>query len=313
LIKWYENDGSNPINWIEHIVDNTISYPVTVCIADIDNDDDMDIVACESDFGEIVWYENIGGTPINWKRHIIDINGSGGAFVVDVGDIDGDDYLDVAVTGYHQNNVYWCKNNLPDTVWTKHIVDDSFGDALDVRIADVDLDFDLDLLVTGRIANAVVWYENDLPNTTWAMNCIDCSFVGANSVAAYDLDGDNDLDAVAGSWSETNGIINWYENPKITDVKYEANVIPDEYSLAQNYPNPFNPTTAIKYQISELSFVTLKVYDVLGNEIAALVNEEKTAGSYEVDFNAKSLTSGVYFYRLQAGSFVETKKMVLLR
>jgi hypothetical protein len=88
---------------------------------------------------------------------------------------------------------------------------------------------------------------------------------------------------------------------------------PKTYLLSQNYPNPFNPTTTIKYQIPELSFVTIKVYDVLGNEISTLVNEEKPVGSYEVEFNATALPSGIYFYRLQAGSFVETKKMILLK
>jgi len=83
--------------------------------------------------------------------------------------------------------------------------------------------------------------------------------------------------------------------------------------LSNNYPNPFNPSTKINYQIPELSFVTLRVYDVLGNEIAALVKGEKPAGSYEVEFNASSIPSGIYFYKLQAGSFVETKKMVLMK
>jgi len=89
--------------------------------------------------------------------------------------------------------------------------------------------------------------------------------------------------------------------------------IPSSFVLFQNYPNPFNPTTTIKYRIPELSFVTLKVYDVLGNEIATFVNEEKSVGSYNVEFNATEIPSGIYFYRLQAGSFVETKKMLLLK
>jgi len=93
----------------------------------------------------------------------------------------------------------------------------------------------------------------------------------------------------------------------------EIEIAPSVFSLSQNYPNPFNPTTKITYQIPELSFITLKVYDVVGNEIASLVNEEKPAGSYEVEFNATRLPSGIYFYRLQAGSFVETKKMVLMK
>ena len=85
------------------------------------------------------------------------------------------------------------------------------------------------------------------------------------------------------------------------------------FSLSNNYPNPFNPTTTINYQIPELSFVTLKVFDVLGSEIATLVNEENPSGRYKAEFDATDLPSGIYFYRLQAGSFVETKKMMLLK
>lgn len=88
---------------------------------------------------------------------------------------------------------------------------------------------------------------------------------------------------------------------------------PISFSLNQNYPNPFNPTTKISYQIPELSFVSLKVYDVLGSEVAELVNEENPAGSYQIEFDATSLSSSIYFYRLQAGTYVKTKKMVLMK
>jgi len=98
-----------------------------------------------------------------------------------------------------------------------------------------------------------------------------------------------------------------------SDEVYVENPAPIDYALHQNYPNPFNPVTKIKYQLPELSFVTLKVYDVLGNEIAALVNKEKPAGSYEVEFNATSLPSGVYFYTIRTNEFIETKKMVLMK
>ncbi len=103
----------------------------------------------------------------------------------------------------------------------------------------------------------------------------------------------------------------------IIEVEVDA---PIEFSLEQNYPNPFNPSTTIRYQVPERSFITLKVYDILGNEIATLVTEEKPAGSYEVEFNShsglsgiKELPSGIYFYKLQAGNFVQTKKMILLK
>ena len=101
-----------------------------------------------------------------------------------------------------------------------------------------------------------------------------------------------------------------YEYSNVIEVEVTA---PGKFALSQNYPNPFNPGTIIKYQVPELSFVTLKVYDVLGKEITTLVNKEKPAGSYEVKFDGTGLPSGIYFYRLKAGSFVETKKMVLMK
>ena len=85
------------------------------------------------------------------------------------------------------------------------------------------------------------------------------------------------------------------------------------YNLEQNYPNPYNPSTTIKYSIPVLGFVTLKVYDVLGSEVTKLVNEEKLAGEYQVQFDGSSLTSGIYFYQLKAGDFISTKKMILMK
>ena len=85
------------------------------------------------------------------------------------------------------------------------------------------------------------------------------------------------------------------------------------YELSQNYPNPFNPSTKISFQIVETGFTSLKVYDVLGNEVTTLVNEELQNGKYEYDFDVIGLTSGIYFYKLQSGEFVETKKMMLLK
>jgi photosystem II stability/assembly factor-like uncharacterized protein len=96
-------------------------------------------------------------------------------------------------------------------------------------------------------------------------------------------------------------------------VSVDENVMITVYKLHQNFPNPFNPLTNVKYQIPKLSFVTIKIYDVLGNEIAELVNEEKAIGSYKVEFNASDLPSGIYFYRIQAGSFIDTKKMIIVK
>jgi hypothetical protein len=87
--------------------------------------------------------------------------------------------------------------------------------------------------------------------------------------------------------------------------------VPDNFALYQNYPNPFNPTTAIRYAIAEESFVTIKIYNIIGSEIATLVNEKLSAGSFEINFDASSLSSGAYIYKIQAGRFTETRKMIL--
>ena len=91
------------------------------------------------------------------------------------------------------------------------------------------------------------------------------------------------------------------------------NVIPHNYFLSNNFPNPFNPSTKIRYSISHLSQVQIKVYDILGKEIETLVNEEKSTGTYEVTWYAENLPSGVYFYQMKAGSYINTKKMILLK
>ena len=96
-------------------------------------------------------------------------------------------------------------------------------------------------------------------------------------------------------------------------ANYHNKNIPQKYILYQNYPNPFNPSTKIQYAVSSRQLVTLKIYDLLGRELATLVNEEKSAGSYEVRWNAANLPSGVYFYQLKAGSYTATKKLLLLK
>jgi len=174
----------------------------------------------------------------------------------------------------------------------------------------VDGDGDMDVLSASFGDNKIAWYEND-GNENFTPHTITMSADFAFSVYAVDVDGDGDIDVLSASAFDNK--IAWYENLLITGIVTNSNEIPSEFRLSQNYPNPFNPSTTIYYSIPELSFVTLRVYDVLGKEVATLINEEKPAGSYEVEFDANELTSGIYFYKIQAGSFVETKKMVLMK
>ncbi len=138
-----------------------------------------------------------------------------------------------------------------------------------------------------------------------------------------------DIDIGISNWDQSKGNYVFLNTTDPVYAKPEEN-LPDGFVLYQNYPNPFNPSTKIKYTIPSVtlsgvegSLVTLKVYDVLGNEVATLVNEEKPAGTYELEFSAKggsasggnaySLTSGIYFYQLKAGNIISIKKMILLK
>jgi len=143
------------------------------------------------------------------------------------------------------------------------------------------------------------------------------SWVNQICPGLFDLTAVTLLDTLNGFIVGRYGTILRTTNGGVTFIENEFDKTPSNYSLLQNYPNPFNPNTTIKYQIPELSIVTIKVYDILGREVATLVNEEKPAGSYEVEFNPassiKNPASGIYFYKLCASEFSETKKMILLK
>ncbi len=117
----------------------------------------------------------------------------------------------------------------------------------------------------------------------------------------------NSFDMEAGFWDPV------FVVTHIVGVKEPINSMPKKYELEQNYPNPFNPTTTINYSVPKSSTVTIKIYDILGKEVETLVNEQKTAGNYKIEFNADKLASGIYFYQMRAGNFISTKKLVLLK
>jgi len=180
------------------------------------------------------------------------------------------------------------------------------------------------VLIAGGYADLPITSAEIFNPVTNSFNIIDSMKTPRSSYCAIKLNDGSVL--VTGGYNGTmvvnsaeRYLVDTSEVVSVREVNNSQGKIPHEYQLLQNYPNPFNPNTKIRYAIPRLrgdkrgGLVTLKVYDVLGNEIAVLVNEYKPAGVYEVVFDAYILPSGLYFYKLQSGSFTETKKMILLR
>jgi hypothetical protein len=123
----------------------------------------------------------------------------------------------------------------------------------------------------------------------------------------------SDANTTASGWYVDDIKITTY-NGGVTGVEENHNgLLPVKYSLDQNYPNPFNPSTQINYSVAKSGLVKISVYDILGREVNVLVNEVKNPGFYSVDFNGSSLSSGLYFYKMESNGFVDTKKMTLIK
>ena len=201
------------------------------------------------------------------------------------------------------------------------------GGRTDIAFSSSDVCYDMTLDYNGKILlvgkggseTGLIRLNSDgTPDTTFAPDgkfSLDLSIGNGTNYLRSCLPLSNGYILAAGYDPTSNSgdyvVIKLTQNP--TGIYESDEKPPSDFSLAQNYPNPFNPITTIQYSIPDRSNVILKVYDVLGNEVVTLINEEKEKGVYSINFDATALASGIYFYRIQAGSFVETKKMVLIR
>jgi len=305
---WIENHGN--LSFTDHIVMSDWDHVNSVYAADIDLDGDMDLLGTASGRttgnGEIAWFENDGNQ--DFTKHSI-LNTTARPSCVIALDIDFDLDIDIIASVCQLNQIMLFENN-GNQEFTQNVIGYGFNRPHSIDTADFDNDGDIDILAGAINNDKISWLEND-GALNFTQNVITSSYDGAADVYAADIDRDGDIDFLGTAHYADQ--IKWWENIQISDIESQKSLIPGKFFLEQNYPNPFNPNTKIKYSLSERSLVSLKVYDVLGNEIETLANELKLAGSYEVEFDAVSLLSGVYFYRLQAGSYLETKKMVLIK
>lgn len=296
---------------------------VTPAFGDLDNDGDYDLLAGKLN-GTIDFYLN-NGTPVsaNFQNSIllrnnnndsIDVGSSSSPFLMDV---DGDSDLDLAIGGFNGKLSFYENTGNPASYeftsnpayfGTLDIGDNSTPFFIDYNEDDV-----LDLF-SGSRNGEMFYFRNDGNNISPIWSLITNQFIhdnfGGNTFPCFfDIDNDTDSDLFLGN---VKGGLYFYLNSMITSVaEWELTPV-DNYSIA-TFPNPFNPSTRIKYSIPDNGFVNLSVYNLLGEKIAQLVNEIKTAGEYESEFDGSGLASGVYIAKLVSNNNHHTIKMILTK
>jgi hypothetical protein len=305
--------------------------------------------------------------------------GNGSQAAVELGDLNGDGYIDAVITGWRENS----SNPCPNRIWindghgnfseTGQALDEAMRHVHGQTLGDIDNDGDNDIVFSIQTnAPYARIYRND--GTGYFTVSQSCGTSSAEKVKLGDMDGDGDLDMVLAcngpnevwlnngggtftdsglrlgsewSWGIDVGDLNgdgkldvfavnmafdyltadpwyiargrfaevWLNTTPTTSIEGEnsGTKLPNYFQLDQNYPNPFNPSTNISFSVGTYSHTSLRVYDMLGREVATLVNEQKPAGRYTVQWNAAGMSSGVYFYKLQTNEMTLQKKMILIR
>lgn len=296
------------------------SFTYAPAFGDIDGDGDQDLVLGTFS-GRLKLYLNTGTafsprfTAVSSALDsVADAAGNASPVLVD---IDGDGDLDL-FSGRGNGKVSFFENRGDPFHFQPVLVTPNYGgiaagENARPAFADIDHDGDADLII-GNSAGSLILYRNTGSATSPQFTFETNRFAGTDpmldaSPALADIDGDGDIDVFVGT---SKGGLQFYRNEEIPNQVTGDPQPAGKFSLSQNYPNPFNPLTHLQFTVGSLQRVTLKIYTVLGREVAILINETKPPGTYSVEWNATGQPSGVYFYRLQAGSSVQTKKLVHL-
>jgi hypothetical protein len=305
-ISILKNDGSGIFTQTSTV--SVSSSPISVISADVDSDGVMDLIVAGNNAVSIL---KNSGSGVFAETSVLSSGIS--SFSVAAADVDNDGDVDLAVTNSGSTSVLIFKNNGSGT-FTQTSSATVGNNPRAITAADIDNDGDLDLATADYYSDIVSILTNNGSGTFTRTSTVT---VGTNprSITSADLDGDGAMElAVANLNSNTISIL----KSIMTDVKDYSDIIPTDFSLSQNYPNPFNPSATINYQLPRAGYVKLSVNDMLGREIAILVDGMKQPGYYSIKFEGKNVTSGIYFARLtvqtsSGTAFMQTKKIVLLK
>ncbi len=340
-VGFYRNTGTSTAPAFTLVTDslplNINNFNFAPAIADLDGDGKKDMIVGFYAVAKLRYFKNTG-TLVNpiftYTPSQLDTMNLSQASAPCLADMDNDGDIDI-LAGNSSGRLTYYRNNGSPAVFNFQFITNNYmsvnvGNDAAPSLGDLDGDGDLDLLAGNRLGK-IAFYRNTGSNTIPNFSLITTNYSGINTFqnsvpAIVDINNDSDPDLFLGN---TKGGLYYYENWDVFGIQQIGNEIPDKFSLYQNYPNPFNPTTKIRFDItsnlkagvksrqggtsSETSNAKIIIFDILGKEIAVLVNEQLKPGTYEVDFVASHLTSGVYFYRLSYDGFSAVKKMILVK
>ena len=307
----YKNNGAPNYNFTAidtGIISNNGGSSVGSCWGDIDNDGDLDLFIANDNNENNFLYLNSGAPGYGFTRITSGavVNDGGNSFGTVFGDYNNDGALDLIVANrLNQNNFLYLNNGSPYKwlgIKCRGTVSNRSAIGTKVKVK---------ALINGQ----PVWQMREIVSQSgYNSENLDLNFglgnaVTVDSIIVQWISGTN---SVFTDQLITNRYITISEDGTINSIKNDY-IVPDNFALYQNYPNPFNPSTIIKFSTMNSGNVTLKIYDELGREIKTLVNEFMNNGTYEITFNGEDLFSGIYFYMIEAGSFSEAKKMVLIK
>ncbi|MGD8778050.1 MAG: FG-GAP-like repeat-containing protein [Ignavibacteria bacterium] len=314
-IAWYENtDGKGSFS--SQIVLNTSAVQATfVSTGDLDGDNDLDILSSCRHYDNLVWYENTNNT---FSAPITITSEAENTRCIYAVDIDNDNDLDVLASSWDPNIVFWYENidGIGEFGNQQIISEQTSG-----KIIPIDFDLDGDLDILSKKSKDIYLHENIVETESFVSHkIITCETTSPQSIYANDLDADGDIDIIAGISDE----LYWFKNlTNITSAQESESELLNKFRLYPNYPNPFNPSTTIRFTLQKSEHISLKIYNVVGREVAELINGVRSAGEHQVLWQADGLpsgmsskgryASGVYFYQIKAGEHTQTKKMLLLR
>jgi len=306
-------------------VSGGIGSPHSVAAKDLNNDGKPDIVIANFDgtpVGSISILFNTTATNASTPSFSASTNFATmtNPSSVSISDLNADNKPDIAVVNWTSNSISVFFNNTATNANSPTLSDktefSTGSNPISIKIIDLNSDNKPDFVIANASNHTVsVLLNTTVNNASTPSFSSKIDFTTGNfpgSIAVSDLNGDNKPDFATANIGG-NSVSVLLNTTSVTGIEEVKNFIPTDFTLKQNYPNPFNPSTNINFSLPDESFVTLKIYDILGREVVQLVNKQLKTGNYNFSFDAKGLTSGVYFYRLQTHNFVETKKMLLLK